>query len=189
MTFSRSCLSGTEFFSDPFEAVCQRWGMKHYTTFTGRRASQAERVIRTLIEKLFRYEHFVGAFRWTQVIDQFVHGYNMTRHSATKYAPAAVAESVALQNIVRHRLLDPDKIIQEPRVTRRISPGDFVRIPTIRHMLHKRSMAKYSTDIYKVRNYKWLNGVHCYFLETLGDQQLLPGYFTEQQLVLVQRPT
>lgn len=179
---------GTEFYSPEFTAVCQRWNMKHYSTFTDRHASQVERFNRNLIERFFRYEMHVGAFVWTDVIDRFVRHYNHSIHSTTKFKPVDAKDSKAIQNIVRHRLLDPDKFVLPPKDKKRIFEGDFVRIPTIRHMLHKKSMAKYTQQIFRVVKYKLINGLHTYHVASLSGEEV-PGYFTHYELVKVQPPT
>lgn len=50
----------------------------------------AERLIRTIKEKMYRYFTYKNTYRHIDVIQKIIHGYNYTRHSGTKMRPVDV---------------------------------------------------------------------------------------------------
>ena len=68
-------------------------GINHYSTFSILKASIAERVIRTIKEKLFRLFTLNGNHKWSDLLDDVTNTYNNTKHRTIGMKPKDVNKS------------------------------------------------------------------------------------------------
>ena len=71
---------GNEYYIYSFQNLMKPHGINHYSTFSILKASIAERVIRTIKEKLFRLFTLNGNHKWVDLLDQVTNTYNNTKH-------------------------------------------------------------------------------------------------------------
>ena len=98
---------GTEFYNATVKALLDRHGIKLYSTYSGVKASQAERAIRTLKENLTKVFYYRGSKKYIDVLQQLAQKYNSTRHSSTKIAPNDVNKEN--EQVVFNRLFGNQK--------------------------------------------------------------------------------
>lgn len=55
---------GTEFYNDDFKRLLNTYNINHYSTFSTKKASIVERVIKTLKNSLYKHFSLVGNYRW-----------------------------------------------------------------------------------------------------------------------------
>lgn len=66
---------GGEFFSPEFKRLMKKHDINHYATFSGKKASICERVIRTLKTKLYKAFNVIGKYQWIDILDSVVDTY------------------------------------------------------------------------------------------------------------------
>lgn len=116
---------GKEFYNDEFRKLTTLNKINHYSTFSTKKASIVERVIRTLKNKLYKYFSFIGNHKWVGVpLNTVTNSYNNSKHRITKYRPTEVNHSnehIVLSNIIKS---------QQKRCARKnkFYLGDSVRI-------------------------------------------------------------
>ncbi|XP_049826256.1 intermembrane lipid transfer protein vps13F-like [Aethina tumida] len=81
---------GTEYFNSSFERLMKQHNINHYNTFISKKAAMAERVIRTIKEKLCKHFSLNGEYKWLDVIPKIVSDYNNTVHRTIKMRPSDV---------------------------------------------------------------------------------------------------
>lgn len=81
---------GTKFYSSQFKKLVKELNINHYSTYTHIKANFAERVIRTLKEKLWKQFTIQGNYKWIDVIGKIVNEYNNTKHSTINIEPINV---------------------------------------------------------------------------------------------------
>lgn len=81
---------GREFFNVNFQSLMKENDIIHYCTSFKTRASIAERVIRTIKEKLFKYFGLHGKYEWIDGIPTIVNKYNQTKHRTIGIKPCDV---------------------------------------------------------------------------------------------------
>lgn len=138
---------GLEFYNDIFRQLMQKRGINHYSTYSSKKASIVERVIRTLKGKMFKHFSFVGKYKWIgSPINDIVYNYNHTIHTTTKYKPSEINklnESIIAKNIKnRHKAISLKK--------NKYHIGDVVRISKYKGEFQKGYTPNWSTELFTV---------------------------------------
>jgi hypothetical protein len=168
---------GTEFYNIEFERLLKSLNINHYSTYSVKKASIVERLIKTLKGKLFRYFSFIGNYKWMgRPLADIVQSYNHTVHRTTKFLPAAVNsknEKEVKENIVKSRNYLHQK-------SNKYKVGDKVRISKYKSVFHKGYTPNWSTELFTIKK---VNNTHpfTYHIEDLRKNPIL-GTFYEQEL-------
>lgn len=136
---------GTEFFNSSFNRLMKQHGINHYNTFSWTKASMAERVIRTIKEKLFKYFSLNGSYKWLDALPKLVFEYNNTIHRTIKMKPTEV-------NIQNEKRLFRD-VYEKTKIRKgsgNFSVGDLVRISKAKHIFEKGYTPNWTTEIFTV---------------------------------------
>ena len=173
---------GLEFYNSEVQKIFDSYGINHYSipTKTKWKASQAERVIRTIKSRLEKYFHRNKTTKWIDVLDQLTSNYNATPHSAHKLAPQDVTDTN--RKLVYKRMY-PD---QSLTIVCKLKKGDKVRKIRDKTLFEKGYTENWSREIYKISEVRQSNAVCWYKLENLaGEPQ--DGIWYYYQLNLVAR--
>ncbi|KAJ8912336.1 hypothetical protein NQ315_005942 [Exocentrus adspersus] len=96
----------------------KQYNINHYSTYSIKKASMAERVIRTIKSKLYKYFSLNGAYNWLDILPEITDNYNESRHSTTGYKPIDVTK-------------------YKENGVRKFKVGDIVRISKNKHVFAK----------------------------------------------------
>jgi hypothetical protein len=114
---------GKEFYNDSFKELMKKYDINHYSTFSVKKASIVERVIRTLKSQIYKLFSLCGQYQWyPKNLDYVVQCYNNTIHRITKFKPIDVNsenQSIIKCNIVKTQKM---KRNQKPK----LRAGDYV---------------------------------------------------------------
>ena len=179
---------GKEFYNERLQAYLKDKKIKLYSTYSDVKAAHAERAIRTLKGKIYRYLTEYNTLSYYRALPSIVSGLNNTPHRGLK---GATPESV-------HHLRDPVKIASQfrdmyktPRstpaasVTDELIPGTYVRL------VGGNRTAKFARGFYQQnteeqfvidRVDKTSRDIPVYYLKDL-DGERLKGLFYAQELV------
>jgi hypothetical protein len=176
---------GGEYINSTFRRLTEKFNIHHFSTFTHLKASMAERVIRTLRQKLGWYFTKRSNYKWVDIIDQIVDTYNHTKHSTTKLKPIEINkgnEKHILETVYDNNKKKIEKILKKPK----FKLGDYVRISKYKKIFEKSTTRNWSTEIFKIVkiNKKY---PYTYLLEDYQTQPIL-GQFYEQELLLTKHP-
>lgn len=70
---------GKEFFNRSMREILDRYGnINHYSTYSVKKASIVERLIRTIKRKLYMHFSLHGSYKWYDILDDVIHNYNDT---------------------------------------------------------------------------------------------------------------
>lgn len=169
-----------EFFNSSVKTVMKEYSIAHFSTPTKTpwKASIAERVIRTLKTRLWRWFQFSKSTNWMSVLSQFVENYNSTPHKSIGMAPNEVNKENQKQ--VRDRLFPEQAIKIE--CSRKV--GDLVRKLRVKQKYEKGFTPKWSEEIYIISKQIQSNGV-CWYRLSEQNGNVLPGIYYSHQLNLV----
>lgn len=176
---------GTEFYNRPVQELFKSMGIKHFSTQNAEvKASMAERAVRTLKQKIFKYLLHNLTRHYTDVLPDLVETYNNTKHRSIGMAPNEVTPET---NEVVFKKLYPD-FFQASLAGRKddLTPGSSVRISKERGPFHKAYLATWSEEIFKIKD-KLIRDPPVYRLETAAGE-LVQGTFYKEELQKV-RPT
>lgn len=168
---------GTEFYNDSFKKLMDSYNINHYSTFSIKKASIVERVIRTLKTNLFKKFSYHGNYKWIgTLLDSVVKTYNDTKHRTTDFKPIDV--NVDTADCVKKNIKKTQTKYKKTK--KNISIGDFVRVSKYKSEFEKGYTPNWSTELFVVKNINNTFPV-TYHLEDLRKQPIL-GCFYEQEL-------
>ena len=171
---------GLEFYNLQVQKIFDHYGVNHYSTKTKTKwkASMAERVIRTIKNRLEKYFYSTKTHKWIDFLPQLVKNYNSTPHRTIGMAP----DQVTFENspaIYKHVFGDSNLVVKP-----RLKKGDRVRILIDKTIFDKGYNQNWSDQIYKIKSVHQRAGVVWYKIEDL-DNNILDGirYYWNLNLV------
>lgn len=162
--------AGREFFNKEFASLMKRYHINHYSTFSPIKASIAERVIRTLKEKLYIQFSLRGKYNWINILDDVTHKYNDTVHRTIRMKPRNVTklkEKALLASVYNH-----PKIVTKQRY----SIGDVVRISKYKSLFDKGYTPNWTTELFRVAKVQFTNPT-TYLLNDINDRPILGSFY------------
>ena len=162
--------------------MTDEYNINHFKiqTKSDSKASLAERAIRTIKTRLWRWFQHSKTKRWIDVLDSFIENYNATPHSSIGVAPNDVTKKN--RDEIYKRLFP----LRGIRIECKHKVGDLVRIKIDKGEYYKGYTPNWSEEVYVIIKEIQSNGV-CWY--KLSDQsgKLLTGIYYSNQLNLVSR--
>lgn len=173
---------GQEFGSKAFNNVLTDRNIQHlYSQNTKLKANFAERSIKTIKTRMYRYMTFKQSQRYIDRLQKFARSYNKTYHCTIDAKPELVnpnnEEEVRVSTFLSREEI-PRKQTKRPY---KFKVGDKVRISKIASVLDREYDEKWSGEIFIVRRRFLRNGIPVY---TLGDYnaEAITGTFYQPEL-------
>ena len=171
---------GLEFFNSRVKKVFNTYGINHYylKTKTKWKTAMAERVIRTLKNRLQKYFYKNKTKNWIDVLQQVVDNYNNTPHRTIGIAPS----KVTFQNseAIYKKMFGDINL----RVIPRLAVGDRVRLLREKTLFEKGYTPNWTEEIFVISDVRQKAGVVWYIVQKL-DGEKVPGIKYYYQLNLV----
>lgn len=175
---------GKEFYNVKFRALMNKHLIKHYSTYSVIKSSFAERVIRTLKERLYKAFYLHGSHKWINILENITDAYNATIHSTTNLRPkdiskeneAEVMKSTYNASVYKHAGSNLGKF----------HVGDIVRISREKHIFVKGYRVRWSTELFKIKKVQYTEPL-TYLIEDMQGNPIL-GAFYEKELQLTRSP-
>jgi hypothetical protein len=148
----------------------KKHNIHHYSTFSVLKASIAERVIRTIKEKLYKLFTLNGNHKWIDLLEQVTDKYNNTKHRTIGLKPKDVTknnEQQLLKSVYSHI-----KIAGKQK----FKVGDIVRISKAKHLFEKGYMPNWTTELFKIIKVNITNPA-TYLLEDMRGQPITGGFY------------
>lgn len=161
---------GKEFYNKEFSLLMSKFNINHYSTYSVKKASIAERVIRTLKNKLYREFSLRGKYKWIDILDNVTKQYNNSKHQTIGMKPVQVTVNTKLN------AYDNLKIFGKHR----FKVGDVVRVSKFKSVFAKGYTPNWSTELFKIAKIQITNPV-VYLLEDMRGQPIAGGFY-EQEL-------
>lgn len=175
---------GTEFYNDEFKKLMKTYKINHYSTYSVKKASIVERLIRTLKVHLYKNFSLKGSYKWLgEPLKNVVNSYNHTKHRVTQEEPAKVTKlnaSKVLENI--RKFQSKTNYVKKPK----FCVGDNVRISKYKSCFKKGYTPNWSTEIFVVKKVNKTMPV-TYLIEDSRRQPIL-GCFYDQELQKTKYP-
>lgn len=178
---------GGEFLSRIFEDMLKREGIKHFYSYTSRKAAFAERAIKTIKGKIFKYISSTQSYKYIDKLQDIVTAYNMSVHSSIGIAPNDVTKDnqneVRLQAyLARKKRGGRSRYVRHPY---KFKVGDTVRVSYTKGKFDREYSERWSHEIYTVeRRYRRHDSVPVYILKDWNGESIKGG-FSEEELQLV----
>lgn len=168
---------GTEFYNDEFKRITSTNKINHYSTYSIKKASIVERLIKTLKNKLYKCFSLNGSYRWVgETLKNVMKIYNNTIHRTTKYKPNDVNKKnqiLVLKNI--HKSQKHNLMVANSKFV----VGDHVRISKYKGIFEKGYTPNWSTELFLIKKVNPSKPV-TYLIEDLHKQPILGSFYAEE---------
>lgn len=167
---------GKEFYNTKFNGLMKRYSINHYSTYTVKKASMAERVIRTMKEKIHKSFNIRGTYKWIDILQDLTKSYNNTVHRTIHMKPVEVNEKN------ENDLLKTCYGIEKKKHKRKnvlFNVGDMVRISKEKSVFEKGYTPRWSTELFKIVQVLQSSPV-TYLLEDLEGTPIQGCFYTEE---------
>ena len=135
---------GAEFYNSIFQNFLKSKSIHHYSRFTDKGPSIAERVIQTVRNLLKKPVFEKGNADWLSELPSVIKKYNNTIHSSTKMTPTQASKQ-SNEKLVYTSLLDK-RVKQRPK----FELGDLVRTADIKQVFSKGDSTNCSYKLYTI---------------------------------------
>lgn len=167
---------GTEFYNDKFKIVTKKYNINHYSTYSIKKASIVERLIRTLKSKLYKEFSLKGNYKWVDgTLVNKLHEYNHSYHRTIGQKPVSVNHSNEKFVLQRYITLEKKKEIKY----KTFKIGDYVRISKHKGCFEKGYKPNWSTEIFKITKVKNTNPT-TYLLEDARCRPILGAFYAQE---------
>ena len=134
----------TEFYNSIFQNFLKSKNIQHYSRYTDKGPSIAERLIRTVRNLLKKPIFLAGNADWLSELPLVIDQYNNTIHHSVKMTPVEASEK-SNEKIVYNNLRD-DRVKQQPK----FKLGQLVRTADIKRVFSKGDSTNYSYKLYTI---------------------------------------
>ena len=175
---------GTEFFNKNVKDLVYL-----YATENEEKSSIAERWIRTMKEKMFKYFTDNNTNKYIDVLPDLVEDYNNTVHSSTKLSPVEASKKENELKVWRN--LYPDRY-KTSRLNPKFSVGDEVRITKKKKVFEKGYTTRWTEEIFTIKKIRETNPI-TYIIEDLQGEEIKGTFYepelqkTEQQIFRIEK--
>jgi transposase InsO family protein len=127
---------GSEFKNRQVSALLRRLNIGHILTLNETKANYAERVIRTMKDKIGKYLEQKETHEWVNVLADITRNYNHTYHRTIKKAPVEVRkrDEITIWKMVYEKIPKVKRRLKRPPAEKstpyKFEIGDYVRIVT-----------------------------------------------------------
>ena len=135
---------GTEFYNSIFQNFLKSKNIRHYSRYTDKGPSIAERVIRTIRSLLKKPVFEKGRADWLSELPSVVEKYNNTIHSSIKKTPNQASKK-SNQKLVYNNLKDNREVLKP-----KFNLGQLVRTADIKRVFSKGDSTNWSYKLYTI---------------------------------------
>ena len=165
------------------EVLCKKDILYRIVRSPDTKAAIAERFIRTMKERIWRYFTHKSTHRYIDILQRLVESYNNTRHSGTKMQPA----SVTIYNAyIARKNLEQRYSKNDRNKTPKYSVGDLVRVSRAKNVFGKGYEGGWTLELFKISRISCTTKPLVYFLRDLEGEEI-DGYFYEEELSRVRK--
>lgn len=173
---------GVEFLNLHVKTFLAKRKIKLFSTSNETKAAIVERFNRTLKERMFRYFTKSGSYRYIDVLDELITGYNNSIHRITKMRPVDVSEEN--QEELWNRLYGEDL---KSKSHFKFEIGDTVRISRMKDIFEKVYTPNWSREHFRIIARRGTNPVTYKLKDVAGE--IISGSFYEPELQKIQAPS
>ena len=148
-----------------------------YSTENEEKSSIAERWVRTIKEKMWKYFTDNNTYKYIDVLPDLVEDYNNTVHSSTKLTPKEASKKKNELTVWRN--LYPDRY-KKYNIIPKFSVGDEVRITKKKKVFEKGYTTRWKEEIFTIKEIQDTNPITYKLTDLKGEE--IKGTFYEPEL-------
>ena len=180
--------SGSEYKNHVFKAMLKRQGIVQLFALNETKASLAERVIKTLKMRLYRYMLKHVTYRYLDVLDKVVASYNRTQHRSLGRSPASVDRDNESEVRLDQYLIRKKTKAPKLKQTFTFKEGDTVRVSHLRRAFDREYQEKWSGEIFTIEKRYWSQGHDVYRLKDYGGESIEGTFYASELQKVTELP-
>lgn len=173
--------NGKEFLNKWFLSLMENESIYFFTSVNKPKANFAERLIKTLRLKMYRYFHHKTNYRYLDDLQKIISSYNHTFHNSIQSYPAKVNKSNE-SKIWSTLYLNTSK--QRNPIPYKYSINDLVKLSKLKQTFSKSHTEKWTNEIFIIRNRFRIQGFPMYKVKDFHNQNI-KGNFYQNELMKV----
>ena len=185
--------SGSEFVNGSVKKFMKSHDINHFLTSNIQKANFAERVIRTLKNRLTRYMHQKNSHKWVEVLPKITLGYNSTFHRSIGMSPTQALTTD--DSTLWKKLYDPPKLVAkketsigaQSRSPYKFNVGDTVKLSSLNGTFAKDYDAKWTAENFIITERFVTQGISQYSVKTWNNVAI-KGHFYGEELQKITLP-
>ena len=160
-------------------------GVIHYTSTNETKVAHAERLIKQLKKKLYKYMTWKNTFRWIDVLQDITNSYNNTYHRIIQMTPAQ-ARTTDRYTLWTNQYEPKDKPKRKVAKPKNKSPykfkvGDQVNLLALRKPFSREYDESFTTEFFKIADRKVNQQIPTYTLKDYNNDDV-KGQFYESEI-------
>lgn len=180
---------GMEFRSKEVKKYLKSQNIHHfYALNTETKANYAERLIKTLKHKLFRFMMKHRTQRYIDVFQDVVNSYNHTVHRSLGKTPVSITKENEGESRLQQYLLRTNnlkkKVSKKPKRQYKFQIGQTVRLSHVRSVFDREYSQKWTGEIFKIKTRFRREGIPVYTLVSWDDESV-DGTFYQPEMQAV----
>ena len=175
---------GSEFSNRVVIAYLRSQGVEHFVTNNEVKANYAERLIKTIKSRIYKYITKKQTYHYISHLQDFADSYNHTYHRSIKMKPSDVNQSN--EGALWEQQYGTPSILPCPKPFK-FAVGDTVRISYLRTTFMREYQEKWTEEIFTVVKRYRREGLPVYELKDYQNEAV-HGTFYEQELQLIDEP-
>lgn len=174
---------GTEFTNGLVKNYFNSIGVKHFVTQNETKANYAERAIKTIKGRMYKYFTQNLTHRYVDKLQDFTKAYNNGFHRSIQMSPVEVTKE---RERKVYRTLYEERV-ESKRKRHKYKIGDFVRLIHYKRPFTREYEERWTGEIFKITGRLKKDGIPLYNLEDYSGEPIL-GTFYESELQVVTPP-
>jgi hypothetical protein len=147
-----------------------------WVTQNEKKANVAERCIKTLKGKIYRYFTLTQQLNWVDILPQVTESYNGSYHRSIGMAPSEVTKENEDQVWER---LQPTRPIEEPQEFK-FEIDDRVRISVLRRAFEREYDIKWTVEFFIVADQYYKEDIPKYKLKDYGNEEIAGSFYQDE---------
>ena len=168
---------GSEFTNKIFQNLLQEKNIKHFFTNNELKAMLAERAIKTIKLKIFKYFTESRKFNWIDVLPDITSTYNSTPHTVTGIPPKQVTEQN--EDIIWKKIY-PDNFYTEKNPVFKYQINDKVRISFLKKTFERAYDYFWTGEIFIITERFVKDFIPKYRLKDWNNEAIEGSFYTEE---------
>lgn len=165
---------GTEFINVKVQSFLKKYNIHFFTTNGEKKASIVERLNRTLKLRMFKFFTANNTYRYIDVLQSIVDGYNDTYHRSIKMKPNKVRK--IHQPLIRERLYGNTRAVKKYKY----ELDDRVRISKNRQVFDKGYLPFWTEEIFTIRRREYRLNEVVYYLSDFNGENVQGGFYEKE---------
>lgn len=172
---------GKEFVNAKFQNFLKLQKVKHIVTQSEKKAAIAERAIKTIKSKLYKYMYNKQIHKYVDILQEVVKVYNSSYHTSIKMQPREVNKKNE-ESVWRNLYVNNNNFLirYKNKKLKLLKIGDYVRISFLRQTFAREYRQKWSSEIFQIYKIFVRDGVPVYLLRDFGGEEIQGSFYREE---------